>query len=143
MIINKELPQDINAEKVILGYFISNQDTSEKLKPKYFYSENHQKIYECLLDGKFLITQDLAEEKKFDFFKYMDCVESYAAGNIDHLIDRVLDCYYRRKRIVNITREEIELYDMNKPISSEALSISHMKDEVLSGSAPDRDWETI
>lgn len=133
MIQGKILPNDELAEKKVLGFLMSFEDVSEKLKPEYFYNTNHQNIYKAMLDDHFEMTEVLASKYNFDFMFYFDCIESAGVGNMDSLISKIAEHFFRRERIKEITREEIDLYNPSKEVSAEVLQLTDLKDEILQG----------
>lgn len=133
MITGKVLPHDELAEKKVLGFLMSFEDTTEKLKPEYFYNTNHQNIYKAMLEGNFEMTETIAIKYSFDYMYYFDCIESAGVGNMDPLISKIAEHYFRRERIKEITREEIDLYNPQKEVSAELLQLTDLKDEILQG----------
>ena len=127
------LPHDELAEQKVLGYLLSIEDTTEKLKPEFFYMTWHQKIYKAMLEGYFDITEVIANQFEFDFFKYMDCVEAYSIGNVEKLIGKVAENYYRRKGINELTLKERDLYDVSKELPAEILELTSIKDDIQHG----------
>lgn len=131
MIQGKVLPNDHEAERKVLGYLLSINDTTEKLKPEYFYQEQHQNLYKCMIDGNYAITEVIAIQYNFSFLTYMDCVEAYQFGNVTPLIGKIAEFYFRRERIKEITKEELDLYNPKKEVSAEVLQLTDIKDELL------------
>jgi len=128
--IGKIPPQAIDIEESIIGCILIDKNAIDRIsnvKAEYFYKENHQKIYECILSlnkrsqpiDDLTLTEELKKTKYLDQIGgpyYISQLSSKAnfSSNIEHYAKILIEKYARRELIrissdtINQSFDEVE-----------------------------------